>query len=121
MKQRAARTRTAEVVRGLAALTVLILLLAGLPAALVAVGGSPLPHSLPTWAQITTTTDPARHEQHPVPRHGQGDRLGRLGPVHPRHPRRGHRLSARTTGPTMPGPIRPMQHLARDWSPWPPS
>lgn len=49
------RTRTAEVLRGLGALTVLVALVAGLPTALLAVAGSPLPHRLPSWDQITTT------------------------------------------------------------------
>jgi DNA-binding SARP family transcriptional activator/nucleoid-associated protein YgaU len=49
------RTRTAEVVRGLGALAVLVALVAGLPAALLTVAGSPLPHRLPSWDQITTT------------------------------------------------------------------
>jgi DNA-binding SARP family transcriptional activator len=55
MNPRNHRTRTAEVLRGLAALTVLVALVAGLPAALLAVAGSPIPHRIPSWDQITTT------------------------------------------------------------------
>ena len=49
------RTRRAEVVRGLGALAALVLLLAGIPAGLVVVGGSPVPHTVPAWDQITAT------------------------------------------------------------------
>jgi nucleoid-associated protein YgaU len=42
----------ADFVRGLAALVVLAALLAGVPAGLYAVGGSPLPQHLPDWAEI---------------------------------------------------------------------
>ena len=55
MNQPQPRTRTAEVVRGLSALAVLVVLLAGVPAGLLAVGGSPIPHALPTWEQISAT------------------------------------------------------------------
>ncbi|GLY80557.1 BTAD domain-containing putative transcriptional regulator [Actinoallomurus iriomotensis] len=52
---RVQRTRTAEVLRGLGALAVLVALVAGLPAALLTVAGSPVPHQVPNWDQITTT------------------------------------------------------------------
>lgn len=54
MTQQPARTtRTVEVLRGLGALIVLMVLLAGTPAGLYAVAGSPLPHAVPTWNQIS--------------------------------------------------------------------
>lgn len=48
-------SRFGEFVRGLGALAVLLLLLAGLPTGLVLVAGSPIPQGLPDWTQITTT------------------------------------------------------------------
>ncbi|MUN35381.1 BTAD domain-containing putative transcriptional regulator [Actinomadura litoris] len=49
------RTRAAEICRGIAALLLVIVLLVGVPIGLYAVGGSPLPHQIPSWAQITAT------------------------------------------------------------------
>jgi DNA-binding SARP family transcriptional activator/LysM repeat protein len=49
------RPRSTEVVRGLSALALLVILTAGVPAALFAVAGSPLPHAMPSWPQITAT------------------------------------------------------------------
>ena len=45
----------AGAVTGLASLLALAALIAGLPAALYAVGGSPIPHAIPSWHQVTTT------------------------------------------------------------------
>ena len=45
----------ARAVTGLASLLALAVLIAGLPAALYAVGGSPIPHAIPSWHQVTTT------------------------------------------------------------------
>ncbi|MEV5704803.1 BTAD domain-containing putative transcriptional regulator [Actinoallomurus sp. NPDC052274] len=55
MRHQPGRSRTAEIRRGLGALIVLLLLLAGFPAALTVVAGSPIPHGVPSWAQITAT------------------------------------------------------------------
>ncbi|GAA4617259.1 hypothetical protein GCM10023195_76980 [Actinoallomurus liliacearum] len=55
MTHQPGRSRATEIMRGLGALAVLLFLLAGLPAALVAVGGSPIPHAVPSWTRITAT------------------------------------------------------------------
>jgi DNA-binding SARP family transcriptional activator len=47
--------RTARAIAGLASLLALAALIAGLPAALYAVSGSPIPHAIPAWHQITST------------------------------------------------------------------
>jgi hypothetical protein len=49
------RNRAAEITAGLASLIVLTALIAGLPAALYAVSGSPIPHGVPPWHQIIAT------------------------------------------------------------------
>jgi DNA-binding SARP family transcriptional activator len=48
------RNRATEITAGLASLIVLAALIAGLPAALYAVGGSPIPHAIPGWHQVIT-------------------------------------------------------------------
>ena len=48
-------SRATELLRGLTALAVLMLLLVGLPAGLLVVSGSPIPRTLPGWDKITTT------------------------------------------------------------------
>ena len=45
----------AGAVTGLASLLALAVLIAGLPAALYAVGGSPIPHAIPSWHQVSAT------------------------------------------------------------------
>ncbi|PSL01385.1 LysM domain-containing protein [Haloactinopolyspora alba] len=44
--------RAVSVVRGLLALVAIVVLLVGIPAALVAIAGPPLPDSMPSWADI---------------------------------------------------------------------
>jgi DNA-binding SARP family transcriptional activator/LysM repeat protein len=107
-------SRFGELARGLGALAVLLLLLAGLPTGLLLVAGSPIPHSLPDWTQITTT----------LMQPDTGNTLflavvkvigwgawslftlitltETAGYLRGRPARR------------LPGPLRPMQHLARD-------
>ncbi|WP_395108096.1 BTAD domain-containing putative transcriptional regulator [Actinomadura sp. SCN-SB] len=100
--------------RGLGALVVMALLLAGVPITLYQVGGSPLPHTLPTWSQVTTAlTQP------------DTDNTLFLGAVRiigwaawclfvaTTLTEAAGYLAGRPT-PRLPGPIRPMQHLARD-------
>lgn len=48
-------SRTRAVVRGLAALVAILAILVGIPAALYAFGGNPIPQSLPSLSQITQT------------------------------------------------------------------
>ena len=55
MTPRLAASRPAAVCRGIASFLALRILLVGVPAALHAVAGSPIPHAMPTWSQITTT------------------------------------------------------------------
>jgi hypothetical protein len=55
MNTRRSSGAAARAVTGLASLLALAALIAGLPAALYAVGGSPIPHAIPTWHQVTTT------------------------------------------------------------------
>ncbi|GAB3971235.1 hypothetical protein GCM10029978_046040 [Actinoallomurus acanthiterrae] len=114
MKKLPRQTRTGEVARGLGALAVLILLLAGLPAALAVVGGSPLPHGMPTWAQISailTRPDTSNTLFLAAVKvigwaawslFTLATFLEAAGYVRGRPARR------------LPTPIRPMQHLARD-------
>ncbi len=55
------RARRAARAAGLVSLLTLAVLIAGLPAALYAVGGSPIPHAIPTWHQVTVTLDRPDH------------------------------------------------------------
>jgi hypothetical protein len=53
--------RAARAATGLASLLTLAALIAGLPAALYAVGGSPIPHAIPSWHQIIVTLSRPDH------------------------------------------------------------
>ncbi|MFI0412369.1 BTAD domain-containing putative transcriptional regulator [Actinomadura sp. 3N508] len=49
------RSRLADFARGLGALAVFVFLLVGCPAAMYAMGGSPVPDRLPSWEEISAT------------------------------------------------------------------
>lgn len=59
VRPRGRRSRLASVLRGLGALVVIAAVLVGIPLALVAVAGNPLPDSVPSWSDITSAlTEP---------------------------------------------------------------
>jgi DNA-binding SARP family transcriptional activator len=106
--------RTPQILRGVAALAVLVFLLAGIPAGLYLVGGSPIPQSVPSWAEVTARlTQPDTDNTlflAAVRLIGWAawaiftattlaEAIGFI---------RGHSL------PRLPAPVRPLQHLARD-------
>ncbi|WP_395107565.1 BTAD domain-containing putative transcriptional regulator [Actinomadura sp. SCN-SB] len=107
-------TRTAEVWRGIGAITVLVCLLLGFPIALYAVGGSPLLDYLPTWTDVSSAL------MQPDTDHTLFLRAIRLIgwsawllfavliTTETASYLAGHPI------PSLPRPVRPAQHLARD-------
>ncbi|TDC48306.1 LysM peptidoglycan-binding domain-containing protein [Jiangella ureilytica] len=59
VRPRGRRSRFGSVLRGLGALVVIVVVLAGIPLALTALAGNPLPDSVPSWGDVTSAlTEP---------------------------------------------------------------
>ncbi|MFI0411850.1 BTAD domain-containing putative transcriptional regulator [Actinomadura sp. 3N508] len=108
------RTRATEILRGLGALLVFAVLLAGLPIGLYAVAGSPIPGRLPSWDHLSTTLMQPDTDHHLLL--AAMRLLGWLawGVFTTATCAETTSYLARRSSPRLPRPVRPLQLLARD-------